>query len=119
MTITKNEKITVSLPILRQHQGTLRKSCFGDGPVEVMDFFLSYPSLYHTSLTASLSMKKVHTTVKDHMRLLKQNSYLSKLSDSGSVYYITKENMEFWRVDFKNHVLSLTDRQVREHGSAN
>ena len=116
MTITKNEEITVSFPILRQHRGTIRKSCFGEGPIEVMDFFLSNASSYYTPLTASLSMEKPHTTVKDHMRLLKQNSYLSKLSESGSVYHITRENMEFWGVDFKKHVLSLTDRQVREQG---
>lgn len=100
----------------RLHIGKLRKSCFGDGPIEVMDFFLSNPSSFYTPLTASLSMKKSHPTVKDHMRLLKQNFYLSKLSEAGTVYYITKENMEFWRTDFKNHVVSLTERQISERG---
>ena len=50
--------------------------------------------------TASLSMNKPHYTIKDCMRLLKQNSYLTKLSDQGTVYHITKENMEFWHTDF-------------------
>jgi len=72
-----------------------------------MDFFLQNVTSYYTPYTASLSMEKPHYTIKDCMRLLKQNSYLTKLSDSGTVYHITKENIEFWHTDFKNHVLQL------------
>jgi len=48
------------------------------------------------------------------MRLLKQNSYLSKFSDDGTVYHLTLENMEFWRTDFKNYVLALQECNVKE-----
>ena len=95
---------------MRQHLGTIRKSCFGDNPIRVMDFFLDNVGLYFTPKTAALSMEMAAPTAKDIMRLLKQNSYLSKLSDMGTVYFITKENMEFWRTDFKNHVLLLAER---------
>jgi len=92
---------------MRQHTGTIRKTCFTTPIFEVMDFFLQHTALYFTPYTVSLSMKKSHATTKDYMRLLKQNSYLSKLSDDGTVYHITLENMEFWRTDFTNHVLAL------------
>ncbi len=91
------------------HQGTIRKTCFTQNCIDVMDFFLQNPTSYYTPYTASLSMKKSHPTIKDCMRLLKQNSYLSKLSDDGTVYHITKENMEFWHTDFKSHVLALAE----------
>ena len=92
---------------IHQHQGTIRKTCFTTPIIDVMDFFLSHTGLYFTPYTAALSMGKSPATIKDYMRLLKQNSYLSKFSDDGTVYFITLENMEFWRTDFKNHVLAL------------
>jgi hypothetical protein len=76
-----------------------------------MDFFLSHSELYFTPYTTALSMEKTPTTIKDCMRLLKQNSYLSKLSDEGSVYHLTLENMEFWHVDFKRHILDLENQK--------
>ncbi len=79
-----------------------------------MDFFLSNADHYFTPLTAALSMKKHPSTIKDIMRILKQNSYLSKLSDNGTVYHVTRENMEFWHTDYKNHILSPTPRQIKE-----
>lgn len=91
--------------IQQSHQGT-KRSVFSNTCSEIMDFFLQNPTLYFTPLTVSLSMEKSQATIKDCMNLLKSNSYLSKVSDSGSVYHITKENMEFWVTDFKNHVLS-------------
>ena len=92
---------------MHQHVGTIRKTCFTTPIFEVMDFFLQHVTLYFTPYTVSLSMRKPPATIKDYMRLLKQNSYLSKFSDDGTVYHITKENMEFWRTDFTNHVLNL------------
>jgi len=81
---------------------------FSNTCIEVMDFYLSYPTIYFTPTTTALSMEKSLFTVKACMNLLKLNSYLSKVSDSGSTYYITKENMEFWVTDFKNYVLNNT-----------
>lgn len=89
------------------HKGTIRKNCFTKSIIDVMDFFLEHAGLYFTPYTAALSMDRSHYTIKDYMRLLKQNSYLTKLSDDGTVYFITQENMEFWRTDFKNHVMHL------------
>jgi len=96
---------------MHQHIGTIRKTCFTQSAIDVMDFFLQNVTLYFTPYTAALSMKKSPATIKDCMRLLKQNSYLSKLSDDGTVYYITLENMEFWSTDFKTHVISLQKSQ--------
>ena len=100
---------TISTQKTIQHKGTIRKTCFTDNTIDVMDFFLQNITLYFTPYTTSLSMKKSHYTIKDCMRLLHQNSYLSKLSADGTVYHITKENMEFWHTDFKNHILSLQE----------
>lgn len=94
------------------HVGTIRKSCFSDSCCEVMDFFLSNAGLYFTPRTAALSMEKPAATIKDCMRLLKQNQYLSKLSDDGTVHHITKENMEFWHTDFKRHILESHESGV-------
>jgi len=94
---------------MHQHQGTIRKTCFTIPIIGVMDFFLKHAGLYFTPYTTALSMSKPHYTIKDYMRLLKQNSYLTKLSNDGTVYHITQENMEFWRTDFKNHVLALQE----------
>lgn len=85
----------------------IRKSCFTDTCCSVMEFFLSNAGLYFTPTAAALSMGKPLPTVKDCMRLLRQNNYLSKLSDNGTVYYITEENMEFWHTDFKAYILDL------------
>ena len=70
-----------------------------------MDFFLSNVTLYFTPRTAALCMERPLPTIKDCMNLLRRNSYLSKVTDDGTVYHITRENMEFWRVDFRNHVM--------------
>jgi|APSaa5957512535_1039671.scaffolds.fasta_scaffold00674_17 hypothetical protein len=94
---------------MHQHVGTIRKTCFTQNCIDTMDFFLQNPNLYFTPYTVSLSMKKSPATIKDCMRLLKQNFYLSKLSPDGTVYHITLENMEFWHTDFKNHVISLQE----------
>ena len=90
------------------HQGT-KRTVFSETCVSIMDFFLQNVTLYFTPKTVSLSMSVSHSTIKDCMQLLKKNQYLSKESDGGSVYHITKENMEFWHTDFKNHVLTLAD----------
>jgi len=74
-----------------------------------MDFFLQNVTLYFTPLTAALSLEKPVSTISDCINLLKRNSYLSKISDDGTSYYITKENMEFWHTDFKKHVLALEE----------
>lgn len=87
-----------------KHQGT-KRTIFSEQCIEVMDFFLKNSGQYYTPLTASLSMKKPHASIKDCMNLLKANSYLSKLSDGGSVYFVSDSNMEFWHTDFKNHIL--------------
>lgn len=97
--------------MIHQHIGTIRKSCFNKNCISIMDFFLSHVELYFTPYTTALSMEKTPATIKDCMRLLKQNSYLSKLSDEGSVYHLTLENMEFWRVDFKRHILDLENQK--------
>lgn len=79
-------------------------TAFSPTCVEIMDFFLHNATLYHTPTTAALSLEKPPTTIKSCMQLLHRNSYLSK--ETGTAYHITKENMEFWRTDFKNHILS-------------
>ncbi|QDI74004.1 hypothetical protein QIT55_gp18 [Nitrosopumilus spindle-shaped virus] len=83
-----------------------RTSPFSPTCVEIMDYFLSYPDLYHTAMTVSLYLEKSSDSVKNCMSLLLKNSYLTKKLDSGHVYFITKENMEFWAIDFKNHILN-------------
>ena len=83
----------------------IRKSCFGDTTCKVMDFFLSNVTSFYTPLTAALSMELPHPTVKDCMRLLYQSGYLTKLSPDGTAYHITKQNMQFWAIDFKNHIM--------------
>jgi len=83
----------------------IRKSCFTETCCNIMDFFLSHPDIYFTPTTTSLSMEKSLPTIKDCMRLLKQNDYLTKFSDEGTVYHITKENMVLWHTNFKAHIL--------------
>jgi len=73
---------------------------------EVMSLFLNDPTIYYTPTTAALSLQKPIATVKSCMNLLKSNFYLSKVTETGSTYHITKENMESWYTDFKNHILS-------------
>lgn len=90
--------------IRTKHQGT-KRTIFSEQCIRVMDFFLKNNGLYFTPLTASLSLKESHVSIKDCMNLLKANSYLSKLSDGGSVYFVSDSNMEFWHTDFKNHIL--------------
>lgn len=92
--------------ILQNHQGT-KRTVFSPTCVEIMDFFLNNVNLYFTPLTTALSINKSQSTIKDCMNLLKTNSYITKINNSGSVYHLTKENMEFWRTDFKTHVLAL------------
>lgn len=94
-----------------QRLSSIRKSCFTDSCYDIMDFFLQNPRLYFTPYTASLSMNRSHPTIKDCMRLLHRNSYLSKLSHDGSVYHMTLENMKFWRVGFKNYMESLSEKK--------
>ncbi|QDI74087.1 hypothetical protein [Nitrosopumilus spindle-shaped virus] len=83
-----------------------RTSPFSPTCVEIMDYFLSYPDLFHTAITTALYLEKSNDTVKNCMSLLLKNSYLSKKSESGHVYFITKENMEFWATDFRNHIIN-------------
>ena len=73
---------------------------------DVMDLFLNDPTIYYTPTTAALSLDKPLSTIKSCMNLLKSNSYLTKVTETGSTYHITKENMEFWVTDFRNHILS-------------
>lgn len=82
-----------------------RTSPFSPTCEKIMDYFLSYPKLYHTPQTVSLFLEKSNDTIKNCMSLLLKNSYLSKISETSSVYFITSANMEFWRNDFKNHIL--------------
>ena len=79
---------------------------FSDTCIDIMDFYLQNSTLYFTPTTTALSMEKSIPTIKSCMNLLKSNSYLSKVSDSGTVYHITKENMEFWITDFRNNVMN-------------
>ena len=53
---------------------------------------------------SKMTIQKVESRLKKN-----KNSYISKLSPDGTVYHITKENMEFWHTDFKNHVISLQE----------
>lgn len=76
-------------------------TAFSPTCVEVMDFFLQNPTSYYTPTTAALSLEKPIATIKACMNLLKSNSYLSKTTETGTSYHITKENMEFWCTDFK------------------
>ena len=94
------------------HQGT-PTTCFSPTCIDVMDFFLHNDEMYFTPTTVALSMKRPLSTIKDCMNLLKRNSYLSKISDEQTVYHITEENMEFWVMDFRNHVLSLAELKQR------
>ena len=73
------------------------------------DFFLQNVTLYFTPTTTALCMERSFSTIKDCMNILRRNSYLSKISDDGTVYHITKENMEFWHTDFKKYVLALEE----------
>jgi hypothetical protein len=95
MQVTKHREVRVDL--------------FSPQCTEIMDFFLTHVTLYHTPITTALALERPITTVRTCMSLLKRNSYLSKISKLGTVYHVTKENMEFWRTDFKNHVLSLEE----------
>lgn len=81
-------------------------TAFSPTCAEIMDFFLTDPTIYHTPTTTALSLEKSVATTKACMNLLKSNSYLSKVTETGTAYHITKENMEFWHTDFKNHILS-------------
>ena len=91
---------------ISKHQGT-HITCFSPTCIEVMDFFLKHIYLYFTPTTTALSLDRSLNSIKPCMNLLRRNSYLSKMSDEGAAYYITKENMEFWITDFRNHVLTL------------
>jgi len=73
---------------------------------DIMDFYLQHFDCYFTPRTISLSLDKPQSTISDCINLLKKNSYLSKVTETGTAYHITVENMEFWRTDFKNHILS-------------
>ena len=85
-----------------------KRTTFSQTCCDIMDFYLTNPILFFTPLTTSLSMERSAPTIKDCMNLLRQNNYLSKLPHS-TVYFITRENMEFWRTDFKNHILNLEE----------
>ncbi len=101
----QNQMITISKP---QGTGT---TCYSPTCIDVIDFFLQNVTLYFTPTTAALSLEKPLSTIKDCMNLLKRNSYLSKITDSGTVYHITKENMEFWVTDFRKNVLESIPSQ--------
>lgn len=77
--------------------------------MKIEDLFLDNPSIYFTPMTVSKTLKISPNTTKANMRLLLSNSYLTK--DDGNNYSITKENMEFWVTDFRNHVLVLKKLQ--------
>lgn len=93
---------------ITKHQGT-HTTCFSKTCMDVMDFFLRNVTLYFTPKTAALSMERPLPTIKDCMNLLRRNLYLSKISDEGTVYHVTRENMEFWVTDFRKHVLQLEE----------
>jgi len=109
---TSPEDQTIMQVTISKHQGT-HFTCFSPMCINVMDFFLQNVNLYFTPLTVSLSMEKQQHSVKACMNLLKRASYLSKISDNGTVYHITKENMGFYHADFKNHVLALEKLRQR------
>jgi len=78
----------------------------------IMDQFLKDPTIYYTPMTMYLSLDldiSPHT-VKSCMSLLLKNSYLTKEGGMDTNYYsITKENREFWDIDFKNHISKLIE----------
>jgi len=82
-------------------------TAFSPTCVEVMDFFLKDPTIYHTPTTTALSLEKSVATIKACMNLLKSNSYLSKVTETSTSYHITKENMGFWCTDFKKQLEQL------------
>ncbi len=84
---------------ISKHQGT-ETTCFSPTCMDIMDFCLSHPRLFFTP-TTSQSLEKPLSTIKDCMNLLKRRSHLSKVSNEGSSYHITKQNMELWMTDFK------------------
>lgn len=78
--------------------------------MNIMDLFLENPTIYFTPMTTHLSLNLDISpdTVKNMMSLLLKNSYLTKEGGPRTNHYrITKENMEFWVTDFRNHVLDL------------
>ena len=95
-----------------------RTSPFSPTCTKIMDLFLSYPTIYFTPKTASMSLDDArYHTVKTCMSLLLSNSYLSKNSMNENTYYITKENMEFWVTDFKNHINNLENIRAEKEMS--
>jgi len=72
-----------------------------------MDFFLSHADCYFTPRTAAKTLELSYDSVKNCMSLLLKNSYLTKEDGPGTNHYnITKENMQFWAVDYKARVLT-------------
>jgi len=99
--------------MISKHQGS-QTTCFSKTCTAVMDFFLQNVTLYFTPTTTALCMERPLPTIKDCMNLLRRNSYLSKISDDGTVYHVTKENMQFWHTDFKKHVLALEELRQQQ-----
>lgn len=100
------------MQVTKQRQ--VRVNVFSAQCMEIMDFFLTHVTLYHTPITTALSLERPITTIRTCMSLLNRNSYLSKISKLGTVYHVTKENMEFWRTDFKNYVLALEELKKQQ-----
>ena len=82
------------------------KHCFSQLPEKIMDFFLSHADMYHTPTTIALNINEPVFSVRDYVNILRKNSYVTKMPQHGNVFHITRENMEFWRTDFKNHIMS-------------
>lgn len=86
------------------------QTAFSPTGQNIMEQFLHDPTIYYTPMTMhlTLGLNISSHTVKACMSLLLKNSYLTKEGGNGTNHYcITKENMEFWITDFRNHVLEL------------
>ena len=95
--------------MITKQKNKRQRTCFSPQCIELMDFFLQHVTLHFTPLTTALSLEKPVSTISDCINLLRKNSYLSKITDDGIVYHVTKENMQFWHTDFKKHVLHLEE----------
>ncbi|MCH9657190.1 hypothetical protein K0U27_00610 [archaeon] len=86
-------------------------TCFSPMCIKVMDFYLSNAGNYFTPTTTALSLEQSVNSTKACMNLLRNNFFLTKVSESGSTYYITSDNMKLWSESFKTHVNILIEKK--------
>jgi len=113
----QNEKTSFrNKPLMQitKQKNKRQRTCFSPQCIKLMDFFLQNVTLYFTPLTTALSLEKPVSIISDCINLLRKNSYLSKVADDGTVYHVTKENMQFWHTDFKEHVLHLEELKQQQ-----